>query len=317
MGKLFLKLFFLIAPAIFLAIFSTPFIDDILKKSNYSENYQEWNDIIDSKINADLLIQGSSRAWIHISPKYLDSTLHLNSYNLGIDGYQFHMQYSRFLLYLKYNTPPKYIVQIVDYITLWKPSDLYMYEQFIPYLNEDIIRKAVSQYNGLNTMDIHLPIYRYIHNNNVYFEGLYKYMNDSVHTNWKYKGFQAQDRLWNSRFRLWKEKHPNGEKYDVDTMTLRLFDTFVKYCVNKNIKLILVNPPSYYESTQLIQNKATIDSIYNYYIQKYHLRFLDYSNNPICMDTTNFYNAGHLNIKGVNKFNPILSNDLKKIISTN
>ena len=313
MCRLFLKSFILLSSLFILTMFFDPYLDNKLRKTNYSINYKEWDDIIDSKINADLLIQGSSRAWVHISPRYLDSSLKLNSYNLGLDGYQFHMQYSRFLLYLKYNKKPKYILQIADYVTLWKTKDLYMYEQFIPFLNEEIIDKAVLEYRGLNKMDIYVPAYRYIHNNSVYFNGLLTYLDDSQ-SNGKYKGFQAQNKLWTSNFRDYKKVNPNGDKYDVDTMTLRLFDTFIKSCIKENIKLILVNPPTYFESTKLITNRKLIDSIYHYYTQKYNLPFLDYSNDPICMDTTNFYNAGHLNATGVLKFNAILAKDLSKII---
>jgi hypothetical protein len=59
------------------------------------ENFSEWNDIFDSKINADLIVTGSSRAWSNVSPKIIDSTLNLNSYNLGLDGAHFDIQFSR------------------------------------------------------------------------------------------------------------------------------------------------------------------------------------------------------------------------------
>ena len=94
--------------------------DTGLRKSEY-ENYREWNDAMLGKINAELLIQGSSRAWVHFSPKHLDSAFQINSYNLGIDGYDFLMQDSRLKIYLANNKRPEYIIQVMDITTL--PSD--------------------------------------------------------------------------------------------------------------------------------------------------------------------------------------------------
>ena len=94
-----------------------------LKKTKYSE-YCVWNDI-NSSVNADLLIQGSSRAWCQVSPKILDSIMKINSYNLGMSGYNFDMEYCRFKVYLEHNVVPKYIVQI--YIHLIKDR-IYMHD---------------------------------------------------------------------------------------------------------------------------------------------------------------------------------------------
>ena len=52
-------------------------VDAGLRKSR-NAYFANWNDLYNSKINADLLIMGSSRAEFHISPKILDSLLTLN-----------------------------------------------------------------------------------------------------------------------------------------------------------------------------------------------------------------------------------------------
>ena len=85
-------------------------VDAGLRKSRNSY-YASWNDLYNSKINADLLIMGSSRAEFHISPKILDSALSLNTYNLGLSAWHFDMQYARFRMYLQHNLKPRYIIQ--------------------------------------------------------------------------------------------------------------------------------------------------------------------------------------------------------------
>lgn len=313
MKKFILKSIFFITPLIILAFILQPAIDNRLKQTARSVNFKEWNDIFESKINADLIIQGSSRAYNHVSPKHLDSTFKINSYNLGINGYEFLMQYYRFLIYLKYNTKPKYIIQTTDYRTLNKRKDLYMHEQFIPYLNNELIREAVIEYEGLDYRDFYIPMYKYIFNKSLITD-IFNIKRDSVISNGKYKGFVALNKHWDSTFMNYKKANINGYYSEIDPLTLKKFDIFVKYCSENGIKLIFLNSPVYYESKQLLRNSDMIDSIYLSYSRKYAIPYLNYSNDSICLDTANFCNSQHLNSHGVSIFNPILSRDLKAII---
>ena len=45
-----------------------------------------WNDIYDHKIESDVLVMGSSRAYVQFNPAVIDTILGVNSYNLGMDG---------------------------------------------------------------------------------------------------------------------------------------------------------------------------------------------------------------------------------------
>lgn len=274
----------------------------------------EWNDIFQSKINADLIIQGNSRVRNHISPKYLDSVFKLNSYNLGIDAYPFHMQYYRFLIYLQHNKKPKYIIQATDFTTLTLRTELFGYDQFIPYLDDKLIQEAVIKYDGLDYRDFYIPFYKYLHNQGLLLSAVKAIKGDSIPFNGNYKGFQAIDQTWNTTFRSFQKANPNGYVNEIDTTALRLFDTFVTYCVKEDIQLIFINPPIYYEANKMSLNQKMIDSIYLSYFHKYNIPYLDYSNDSICLDTTNFFSGTHLNTIGVKKFNHKLSNDLKVLI---
>ena len=314
MKEYILKLLFLLIPLLIIAFFLQPILDSALKRSNCTANLKEWNDIFDSKINADILIQGSSRAWVHISPKLLDSTFELQSYNLGIDGYSFKMQYYRYLLYRKFNKKPRYIIQTADYTTLSKTSHLYQFEQFIPYLNDDLIREAIQGCRGIDFFDVYVPLYKYIRHKDILLSAVTNILTDTYPSNGKYKGFQAQNRVWDDSFLKFKNSHQNGYKDTIDSKTVALFDSFVKSCVKDGIQLVFINTPMYYESKRLIINKQVFDSIYYQYSQQYSIPILDYTNDSICLDSSNFYNSQHLNAKGVALFNKKFIQDIKKII---
>jgi len=110
------------------------------------------------EINADIIINGNSKAWHHISPKIIDSVIGLNSYNLGIDGYDFMMQKAKFDMYSKYNKTHKIVIQIVGNSTLDKRDDLYQNIQFKPYINDPIIREITKKYKGFSFLDYNLPL---------------------------------------------------------------------------------------------------------------------------------------------------------------
>lgn len=313
MKKFFLKsIFLLIIPLGIISYIIQFKIDTKLAKSNLS-NYKDWNNIIESKINADLIIQGSSRAWVHISPYSIDTAFKLNSYNIGIDGFDFIMQYHRFRLYMEHNKKPEYILQIIDPFTLSKRKDLYMPEQFIPYLHDSIIRKAVMFYDGLRYADLYFPFLKYYHTSQTRELITQSLTNDTSRTYRKYKGFIPMDRNWDSDFRSFKKANLKGFRTNPDKNSQKFFEEFLKYCRENEIKLILVFPPEYTEAQQLMINRDSVFNLISSYAAEFKFPFIDYSSHPICNDTTLFYNSQHLNIKGVEAFNKVLISDLKSL----
>ena len=170
---------------------------------------QEWEDIFEARINADLLIQGSSRARVHISPKTIEDKLHISAYNLGIDGHPFLMQYYRFRSYIQSNNKqPKYIIQTVEMDTLERRKTLYGLGQFIPYIDKPVIREAVSFFEGFETEDYYLPLFKYRHSIKLIGEGIKAHIYPVE--NYKYKGFRAQERDWDDSFAKFKAKYPKA-----------------------------------------------------------------------------------------------------------
>ena len=78
------------------------FINRALRKSNH-KYYIVWNDLVSGNLNSEVLVYGTSRARAHINSKILEDSLKLSTYNLGIDGYTFDMEYCRHRLVLEKN----------------------------------------------------------------------------------------------------------------------------------------------------------------------------------------------------------------------
>lgn len=260
--------------------------------------YACWTDIFHGRITADLVIMGSSRAWVHYDPTILDSVLHTNSYNLGVDGSAFNRQYTRYLLYRKYNPKPRIIIQNIDFTTLGFTSGYDQY-QYFPYFNDSDVRHTIIPYEQFTLADRTLPFYRYA---NFGLQQLFSNQSISV------KGYSSKEKDWEVgpiEKGIWTD-------YAADSRTMVMFEEFLAQATAEDIQVIFVHAPIY---SELIKYQNGLDEMWNTYRQlaaKYHIPILNYQNDPICSDTNYFYNRTHLNRKGAELFSRQLANDLKK-----
>ncbi len=306
--KYFVKAVCFVAIGCLLGFFVQSTVDAGLAKTEVCAG---WNDIFSGQINADLLVQGSSRAYVHVSPRMLDEALGVNSYNLAVNGYNFLMQYYRFTVYLQHYEKPKFILQTLDTTTLNRRQNLYQIEQFYPYLANPVIWQATSYYEGFDWIDRFIPLSKYRHSANSILNGILG--NCGLIKRSNYKGFVAMDRTWNDDFAQFRMKH-RAPYEAIDPVTDRLFDRFCAFCVQQKIKVIFVYTPEYIEAQKLLVNRAEIMGRYANYAARYSIPLLDYSHHEISFDTANFYNSQHLNSRGVALFNPKLANDIRTII---
>ena len=275
--------------------------------------YVVWNDLVSGKINSPILIYGTSRARAHVNCKILEDSLHLSTYNLGIDGYTFNMEYCRHRLILENNIKPKYVIQTLDYHTLGKIEDLYQYEQFCPYFENKIILNTIKNYNGFSWVDYHLPLVRYYGSTKQISSALNVLLRPSHNVGNRYKGFYNIDSNWTFEFDSIKKIR--GSLYQkLDMQTVALFNHYLNDLKRRNIKVIFVYTPEYIEGQKFVANRESIMALYKKISKKYAIPFLDYSSDSICLNRTYFYNAEHLNLRGSNLFSKKLASDLKKYI---
>ena len=271
-----------------------------------------WNDVLEGKINADILIYGSSRAWVHFNSVMMEQELNCPTYNLGIDGLNFKLQHLRHLLYIKHNLPPKGIIVSVDFMTIQKQTELYNYQQFLPFMlwNKEM-ENNLSPYDLFHKTEFYIPFFRYINERNitkkVFTQSL---QNKSVTGEKRQSGFLGRDKSWN--LDLTKAKtNATHIKIEIDEQVVKLLDDFLGLCSKQNIRVLLVYAPLYVEGKSYIKNHNDIVDIFQELAKKYRLHFLDYTEDEICMNKSLFYNSAHLNEKGANLFTKKFIQDLK------
>lgn len=303
-------LFFI--PVVLLAYPLDIYLSSQLRKSQacYGE-YEVWNDIYSGNINADILIYGSSRAWVNINPKILNDSLNVSVYNLGLDGHNFWLQYLRHLEYLKNNLTPKHIILAVDFNTLHKRSNLYLYEQFLPYMiwNKNIREYTIS-YNGFNYLDYKIPLLRYFGEKFVLKEAFKMIFSKPYLITYRKNGYRGVHKSWRDDL---KKAKLLMDKYEIslDDNSIQLFEKFLLECKMKQINITMVYTPEHIEGQGFIKNRRTVINLYRKFALKHNLQFLDYSNDSICYNKEYFYNSTHLNKTGSELFSKKLLKDLK------
>jgi len=311
-------LLFILIPVPFLLILSGV-VDSGLKKSR-NFYYAEWNDIFSGKVNADLIILGTSKAWVQFSPRILDSALNLNTYNLGLDGASFMSQQERFKIYLRTNKKPKYIIQEVG------PSATFLNSnappanaQFYPYLQDSSIWRIYQNYlvpgGPLPTgfMMRYFPLYKYNNQLPLIKEGLLAYVGKGEKAT-KYKGYEGKLLPFVSSFDTLNKSSKNTAPCRIDSESVYAFRNFVKFCSDNDIKVFLVETPNYKALYPFLQKYDQFEKIVGDISKQYNVPFLNYSKDSLSYHRDYYYNFTHLNKTGSELFSREVARDIKPFI---
>lgn len=293
---------------LFIGFCGLTFIQSGLKKSRIGE-YSTWNDLEQGKINADLVVYGSSRAWRHFNTKILEDSLNKVAYNFGIDGFNFDMQYQRHLWLLKHNPKPKTIIYSLDIFTLFKREDLFNIEQFIPYLSDDDLNNRLAQYKGFDYFDLHIPFIAYYGRTKVFLTGLNSWLRPTHNLDDKYHGFSGNKQNLKINKGKLKEIKYQVSIYQEEKQN---FISFLNECRKNQIKVIFAYSPEYYQGWDVIQGRDKVIALFDSISYAMNIPFFNYAYDSLCFDSTLFYNVEHLNEKGANRFTNRFCSDLKR-----
>lgn len=306
------KLFLLIISLLLLSFVLDSLFSGILKKSlSYADSeFPVWNDLYNGKINSDIVVYGSSRAWRHIDPTMISDSLHIAAYNLGINGHSFKSQYFRHFLLLKYNMKPKIILQTLDVTTFEKNSDLYNPDQYLPYMLNNKEMKLMT-YNGYPSFDYSIPMARYFGKKEAFIEILKLLLRPSGNKPVRIRGYHYNDLTWNNDL-LKAQQELGSFEIKSDSAMILLFEKYLKECIQEKLKVVFVYSPEFIEGQKFVSNRSNILTLYYKFSKQYNIPFLDYSNDSMSFHKEYFYNSGHLNKKGSEIFTGKLIDDLRK-----
>lgn len=269
-----------------------------LKRSS-NRVYASWHDLMQGRITSDIIILGNSRAWVQYSPAILDSILHCDSYNLGIDGSCMNRQITKYDIYRQYNQTPRMVLLNIDFFSFGFTQGYESY-QYYPFFYDSIVREKIFPQEHFSWAERWCPFYRYTH------LGLGNIPYDDRPLD---KGFHAVDLPWDGS--LLDEITPIDIAFD--ERTLEMLNSFLKQAREEKIQVILVYAPVFYKAKDLFRNNDEFEIFLERIRKGYSLPILRYDDSPICLDTAFFYNATHLNKKGAELFSKQLALDLLRL----
>lgn len=252
--------------------------------------------ILNGKINADILVLGSSRGARDIVASQMADSLHTTAYNLSYPGSNilFHEYLLEKLLAFK-NKTPKMIVLAVD-----DPSEVsgnsminFRLDRLYPLVKYEDVRKTLIEKGEKDKWLSQLFIVHQL--------GLSNF-------DIRKKHFDDKDTLLNDgsmpiSFRSKKFNKAYGTHYNVydvkqeDSIKIKSFENFMQLCRHNNIILVLALAPNFSNPTIGFKERMEMFSKQgNSYLMQYD------TTKPLYKDINFYYDAGHLTTQGASVF---------------
>ncbi len=269
------------------------------------------NRIVAGKVNADIVISGSSRALSHYDARLIEQITGQTTFNIGRNGSQTDMQLAVLKTYLQHNTPPKLIIHNLDLFSFVTTQEIFDPAQYLPYLDEPSLYAGVRRVYSDAWKWKYLPLYPYVVADMrfawiVGLKALAGFHPPEDHR----QGFVARHTAWTGDFAKFRAARPEGVTFEIEPQGVRDLAEIVEICHRARIPLLMVYSPVYHEMRDLERNRDEIFARFRAICEPFNVPIWDYSESPLTQDRSNFYNSQHLNAEGAAAFSTLLARRL-------
>ena len=276
------------------------------------------NRMIRGEINAQIVINGSSRALSGFDPRIIQATTGLTGYNIGRNGSQTDMQVAVLKAYLEHNRKPEIVIQTLDSFSFVTTREVYDPAQYVPYLNDSALWNQLRQINPSIWKSRYLPLYGYVVDDMKmsWVLGLRQLIGLPQREDY-ILGFNPRRLEWTDEFESFKAANPNGVDWPVEAEGRQSLEELARTCRANGIKLIFVYAPEYSEMQRLTRNRKEIFADFKQISDEYGTPLWDYSDWRYAGATEYFQNSQHLNESGAEVFSADLAKRLQRFIAAN
>lgn len=276
--------------------------------------YGSLNRILSGQVNADIVVNGSSRAAFHYDPRLLKEHTGLSAYNIGLIGARIDVQLGMLKAYLTHNTKPRVVIQNLEtsIFTLTGKGEINDPGLFAPYLRDEELYRALVRADPVVWKWRHVPLYVYAVEDMrfVWARGLAGWLGRHGPET-MYDGFNPNFERWGVDFFAFRAYARTGLLHSIDPGAVAVLEELIRVCRERGIELILVLSPEYHEAQALVRNRAEIFAEFNRLCAQYQVPFWDYNQSPFARQQDNFYSSQHLNADGATLFSADLARRLK------
>jgi hypothetical protein len=277
-----------------------------------------FNAAMSGKVNAQIVINGSSRALVHYDPVLIQQQTGRSAYNLGRNGSHIDMQVAVLEAYLRRNDKPELVIQNLDPHTFIPTDEVYDPAQYMPYLHDESLYGALLKIHPQAWRWKYLPIYGYVVEDMrfTWLRGFAAWF--GIHPREDhFRGYNPRDTQWTGDFERFKEQHRDGFKIQIDPKGVEQVEALIRLCHSRGIPLVLCYSPEYLEMQRLTSNRQELMGMFRQVAEKGHATFMDFSESEVCAKREHFYNSQHLNRQGSRLFSLELAKRLNNTISLN
>jgi hypothetical protein len=270
------------------------------------------NRAADGRVNADIIVTGSSRASLHYDPAILGRTTGLSAFNLGLIGSWTNVHAGILRLYLHHNRPPRLVIENLDLYSLGAngaaPYDI---AQYTPYLCDSGLYEAMHRRYPMICRSRYLPLYGYISNDLEFqhYLGL-KALFGIQPPEGREDGYRPRPN--DSTDAFGRVKAPTKEqRFNADPRGVADLEDFLSIAQSRGIPTILVFSPMYYEHLAMVVNRTQLMAGFAGIAERHGAVFWDLSDlAPISGNTWYFSDSMHMNTRGASAFSEVLGRRL-------
>ena len=273
------------------------------------------NQIMGGKVNAQVVIAGSSRALAHYDPRAIAETTGLSAYNVGRNGAQTDMQVAFLKAYLEHNRKPEVVIFNLDAFSFVTSRHVFDPVEYTPYLYDPELYNALRKINPSIWKSRYIPLYGYVVEdmNFTWVLGLKGFLGWSPREDY-FLGFNPRSTKWTDEFQNLKANNREGVRFEIEPAGVQDIKDLISVCEQSGIQLIFVYSPEYVEMQSLTRNRAEVFALFQELSDRYNVPFWDYSAWEYGGNKDYFQNSQHLNTAGAEIFSEDVGKRLREYI---
>lgn len=245
-----------------------------------------------NKLNEDVVIMGSSRAYRHFNPQILEDSLSLSVYNAGCSSMGIICNYGFYKLFAKEHKPKLIIYEVYDLDFVKDDYSMYL-SNLRPFRSDPVLRDYIALFEPTDRYKMMSSLYSY-NTNWVYI------VQENIKPSMSlYKGYQPY-------LGEMKQDPVKGEwNHELDSLKYELMKSFVLDCKKDSIDVLLSISPYYWGKCEWLGWTKTLS-------KECDVDLVDFSEEEYFLNNkTMFVDPYHLNQRGSDLFSSRVSNRIR------